>query len=249
MVKAQRIHLVLGDQLTHSLSALADADPETSLVLMAEVMSEATYVKHHKKKIAFLFSAMRHFAEELREKGFRVRYVTLDDPQNTQSLKGELARTLAESGASAVITTECGEWRLAEEMRGWETDLGVPVEIREDNRFLCSIEDFRTWRKGRKQLRMEYFYRDMRRRHRVLLEGEEPVGGKWNFDAENRKPPAAGLKGPKRISHAKDAITKSVLALVEEAKAAGAAIVGIFHDAAARERLCDRSVDVSAFTP
>lgn len=216
MVKASRIHLVLGDQLSHSLSALADADPETSLVLMAEVMSEATYVKHHKKKIAFLFSAMRHFAEELREKGFQVRYVTLDDPANTQSLKGELARALAESDASAVITTECGEWRLAEEMRSWETDLGVPVEIREDDRFLCSIEDFRTWRKGRKQLRMEYFYRDMRRRHRVLLDGEEPVGGKWNFDAENRKPPAEGLKGPKRISHSKDAITKSVLALVEE---------------------------------
>lgn len=216
MVKASRIHLVLGDQLSHSLSALADADPETSLVLMAEVMSEATYVKHHKKKIAFLFSAMRHFAEELREKGLAVRYVTLDDPQNTQSLKGELARTLADTGAASVVVTECGEWRLADEMRGWEASLGVPVEIREDDRFLCSIEDFREWRKGRKQLRMEYFYRDMRRRHRVLLEGEEPVGGKWNFDAENRKPPAEGLKGPKRISHRKDTITKSVLDLVEE---------------------------------
>ncbi|MDM7980588.1 MAG: cryptochrome/photolyase family protein [Rhizobium sp.] len=216
MVKASRIHLVLGDQLSHSLSALADADPETSLVLMAEVMSEATYVKHHKKKIAFLFSAMRHFAEELREKGLAVRYVTLDDPQNTQSLKGELARTLADTGAASVVVTECGEWRLADEMRGWEASLGVPVEIREDDRFLCSIEEFREWRKGRKQLRMEYFYRDMRRRHRVLLEGEEPVGGKWNFDAENRKPPAEGLKGPKRISHRKDTITKSVLDLVEE---------------------------------
>lgn len=216
MVKASRIHLVLGDQLSHSLSALADADPETSLVLMAEVMSEATYVKHHKKKIAFLFSAMRHFAEELREKGLAVRYVTLDDPQNTQSLKGELARTLSDTGAASVVVTECGEWRLADEMRGWEASLGVPVEIREDDRFLCSIEEFREWRKGRKQLRMEYFYRDMRRRHRVLLEGEEPVGGKWNFDAENRKPPAEGLRGPKRISHRKDTITKSVLDLVEE---------------------------------
>jgi len=216
MVRPSRIHLVLGDQLSHSLSALADADPETSLVLMAEVKSEATYVKHHKKKIAFLFSAMRHFAEELREKGLQVRYVTLDDPQNTQSLKGELARALADTAAARVVTTECGEWRLADEMRGWEASLGVPVEIRDDDRFLCSIEDFREWRKGRKQLRMEYFYRDMRRRHRVLLEGEDPVGGKWNFDAENRKPPAEGLKGPKRISHPKDAITTSVLAMVEE---------------------------------
>ncbi len=229
MVKANRIHLVLGDQLSHSLSALADADPQDSLVLMAELMSEATYVKHHKKKIAFLFSAMRHFAEALREKGFQVRYVTLDDPENTQSLRGELARAIAESGASSIVATECGEWRLAEDMRGWETHLGVPVEIREDDRFLCPIEDFRQWRKGRKQLRMEYFYRDMRRRHRVLLEGEEPVGGKWNFDAENRKPPAEGLKGPRRIRHAKDAITKSVLALVEERFADHMGSLGSFH--------------------
>ncbi|MFN7091978.1 MAG: cryptochrome/photolyase family protein [Allorhizobium sp.] len=229
MVKASRIHLVLGDQLSHSLSALADVEPENSLVLMAEVMSEATYVKHHKKKIAFLFSAMRHFAEDLREKGLTVRYVTLDDPENTQSLKGELVRALAEIGATSVVVTECGEWRLADEMWGWEAALGVPVEIREDDRFLCSIEDFREWRKGRKQLRMEYFYRDMRRRHRVLLEGEEPVGGKWNFDAENRKPPAEGLKGPNRISHRKDAITKSVLALVEERFAGHMGSLDSFH--------------------
>lgn len=236
MVKANRIHLVLGDQLSHSLSALADADPQDSLVLMAELMSEATYVKHHKKKIAFLFSAMRHFAEALREKGFQVRYVTLDDPENTQSLRGELARAIAESGASSIVATECGEWRLAEDMRGWETHLGVPVEIREDDRFLCPIEDFRQWRKGRKQLRMEYFYRDMRRRHRVLLEGEEPVGGKWNFDAENRKPPAEGLKGPRRIRHAKDAITKSVLALVEERFADHMGSLGSFHYAVTAEQ-------------
>ena len=236
MVKASRIHLVLGDQLSHSLSALADSDLGTSLVLIAEVVSEATYVKHHRKKIAFLFSAMRHFAEQLREKGLTVRYVTLDDPENTHSLKGELVRALAESGATSVVVTECGEWRLAEEMRGWEKHLGVPVEIRQDDRFLCSIEDFRTWRKGRKQLRMEYFYRDMRRRHRVLLEGEEPVGGKWNFDAENRKPPAEGLKGPKRISHAKDAITKSVLALVEERFADHMGSLDSFHFAVTAEQ-------------
>ncbi len=229
MVKPSRIHLVLGDQLSHSLSALADANSETSLVLMAEVMSEATYVKHHKKKIAFLFSAMRHFADELRGRGLQVRYVTLDDPENTQSLKGELARVLAETGASAVVATECGEWRLADEMRDWSTSLGFPVEIRDDDRFLCSIEDFREWRKGRKQLRMEYFYRDMRRLHRVLLEGEDPVGGKWNFDAENRKPPADGLKGPKRISHRKDATTNSVLAMVEERFAGHMGSLDSFH--------------------
>jgi deoxyribodipyrimidine photolyase-related protein len=229
MVKPSRIHLVLGDQLSHSLSALADATPDTSLVLMAEVMSEATYVKHHKKKIAFLFSAMRHFAEDLREKGLQVRYVMLDDPHNSQSLRGEISRALTDTGASAVVATECGEWRLSEEMRGWESALGVPVEIRQDDRFLCSIDDFRVWRKGRKQLRMEYFYRDMRKRHRVLVEGDEPVGGKWNFDAENRKPPAQGIRGPQRISHPKDAITKAVLGLVEDRFADHMGSLDSFH--------------------
>lgn len=229
MVSVSRIHLVLGDKLSPSLSALSDIEPETSLVLMAEVISEATYVKHHKKKIAFLFSAMRHFAEGLRRKGIQVRYVTLDDPKNTQSLEKELARALRETGASLVVATECGEWRLAEEMRTWSERLGVPVEIREDDRFLCSIDDFRAWRKGRKQLRMEYFYRDMRRRHRVLMEGDDPVGGKWNFDAENRKPPASGLKGPKRISHRKDEITKSVLSLVEARFGDHMGALGSFH--------------------
>ena len=129
-----RIHLVLGDQLSPSLSSLCDAAPDGSIVLMAEVMTEARYVRHHKKKIAFLFSAMRHFAEELRGRGFAVRYVTLDDPDNSQSLIGEVERALAATGAAGVVVTEPGEWRLLEEMRGWQERLGLPVEIRDDTR-------------------------------------------------------------------------------------------------------------------
>jgi deoxyribodipyrimidine photolyase-related protein len=218
MVSAdRRLHLVLGDQLSHTLSALRDADPDRSLILIAEVMSEATYVRHHKKKIAFLFAAMRHFAEELKGLGFQVRYVTLDDVDNSHDLLGEVRRAIAGAGVSRVITTECGEWRLASEIASWSDMLGLPVEILPDDRFLCSIDDFRDWRRDRQQLRMEYFYREMRRRHRVLLEeGDLPVGGQWNFDVDNRKPPVAGLKGPKRLSHPKDAITRSVLTLVEE---------------------------------
>lgn len=209
------LHLVLGDQLSHSLSALGDATPHGSLVLMAEVMAEASYVRHHQKKIAFLFSAMRHFSEELQARGFTVRYVRLDDPDNSQSLLGEVERALAETGAEGLVLTEPGEYRLMDEMRGWQAKLGVPVEIREDDRFLITRAGFGRWADRRRELRMEYFYRDMRRHFGVLMRGEEPEGGQWNFDKENRKSPPRGLKGPRRLSWRHDAITSDVLDLVE----------------------------------
>jgi deoxyribodipyrimidine photolyase-related protein len=208
------LHLVLGDQLSHSISSLRDAEPQ-DVVLMAEVMAEATYVGHHQKKIAFLFSAMRHFAEELRGRGFVVRYVTLDAPGNSQSLRGEVERALAETGATGVVVTEAGEYRLLEEMRGWQAHLGVPVEIRDDDRFLITQAGFGRWADRRRELRMEYFYRDMRRHFRVLMTGADPEGGQWNFDKENRKPPLKGLAGPRRLSWRHDAITSEVLELVE----------------------------------
>ena len=209
------LHLVLGDQLSHSISALRDAQPQEDVVLMAEVMAEATYVGHHQKKIAFLFSAMRHFAEELRGRGFAVRYVTLDAPGNSQSLRGEVERALAETGATGVVVTEAGEYRLLEEMRGWQAHLGVPVEIRDDDRFLIPRAGFDRWADRRRELRMEYFYRDMRRHFGVLMRGADPEGGQWNFDKENRKPPLKGMAGPRRLSWRHDAITSEVLELVE----------------------------------
>ena len=111
--------LVLGDQLSIPLAALRAADPAKSVVLMAEVTAEATYVRHHKKKIAFLFSAMRHFAEALRDAGWRVDYVRLDDAGNTGTLSGETRRALARHGLGRVIVTHPGEWRVLEDMRSW----------------------------------------------------------------------------------------------------------------------------------
>jgi deoxyribodipyrimidine photolyase-related protein len=209
------LRLVLGDQLSHSLTALQDLDAD-DLVLMCEVVEEASYVKHHPKKIAFLFSAMRHFAGELRDKGIEVRYVTLDDPQNAGTLDGEVERALAIKTFSKLILTEPGEWRVLEKFRAWQRESRLPVEIRDDERYMCTIAEFKTWAEGRKQLRMEYFYREMRKGFSILTEKNgNPVGGKWNYDIENRKPPKEGLSIPKRVSHKKDAITNDVLRLVE----------------------------------
>ena len=180
-------------------------------------MAEAAYVPHHPKKIAYCFAAMRHFADELRAKGWQVDYVRLDDPANSGSLGGEVERAACRHGAGEAVLVEPGEWRLAEEVRGWEQRLGLPVRVLADNRFLCGHDDFRAWAEGRKQLRMENFYRGMRRATGLLMEPDgEPAGGRWNFDAENRKPPKEGLNAPEPPRFAPDAITRDVLDLVAE---------------------------------
>ena len=207
---------VLADQLTFGLASLAAADPAKSIVLMAEVMAEATYVRHHKKKIAFLFSAMRHHAEALRAAGWTVDYVTLDDPANTQSLSGEVARAAARHRATAIATTEAGEWRVLAFQHAWGPETGLPCAVLPDDRFFCSREDFAAWATGRKGLTMEYFYREMRARERVLMDFAKPVGGQWNFDKDNRKTPPRGLNYPPPPRFAHDAITVQVLALVAD---------------------------------
>jgi deoxyribodipyrimidine photolyase-related protein len=205
---------VLGDQLSHSLAALADTDPADAIVLMMEVADETGYVRHHPKKIALIFSAMRHFAAELRERGWRVDYVALEAAGNSGSFTGEVARAVERHGASAIRIVEPGEWRVAEMIAGWEAALGVPVEVLEDSRFLCSIAEFKAWAGTRKSLTMEFFYREMRRKSGLLMDGAQPVGGRWNFDADNRKTPPRGLNYPAPASFAPDAITNEVLALV-----------------------------------
>ncbi len=145
------LRVVLGDQCSAGLSALADLNPETDTVLMAEVLSECTYVRHHQKKIVLVLSAMRHFARALRARGVTVDYVTLDDPDNTQSLRGELVRAVARQRPARVVATECGEWRLAQDMNGWHEATGLEVEIRDDTRFLCSIRQFRAWAGGKRR--------------------------------------------------------------------------------------------------
>ncbi|MEM5581681.1 cryptochrome/photolyase family protein [Roseibium sp. AS2] len=206
--------VVLGDQLSPDLSSLKRADPASDRVLMAEVWREATYVRHHKKKIAFLFAAMRHFAEELRAAGWKVDYVTLDADGNTGSFRGEVARAAARHRPERVLVTEPGEWRVLEDLRAWPSALGVPVDIVTDTRFLCSVSEFRAWASGRRQRRMEHFYRQMRRKTGLLMEGGKPAGGQWNFDADNRRPAKADLFMPSPRRFEPDRTTREVLDLV-----------------------------------
>lgn len=206
---------ILGDQLSISLASLTDVDPACAVVLMMEVRDEATYVRHHKKKIAFIFSAMRHFAEAMRDLGWVVDYVTLDDPDNLQSFDAEVKRAVERHHASAIRVVAGAEYRVRQRQEQWATLTGLPVEILEDDRFICSLSQFYTWAQARKEHRLEYFYRDMRRKTGLLMTPEgKPEGAKWNFDQDNREKPRAGLTYPPPERFVRDAITDEVITLV-----------------------------------
>jgi deoxyribodipyrimidine photolyase-related protein len=206
---------VLGDQLSPAISALDGADPADTVPLMTEVADETRYVRHHKTKLAYILSAMRHHADALTAAGWRVDYVRLDDPDNTGSFTGELARAIQRHAPDRIVTTEAGEWRVRAMQDEWQTLFGLPVDIRPDTRFIASHADFNAWADGRADLRMEFFYRTLRTRTGLLMDGARPAGGRWNFDKENRRPAEADLLMPRPLSFAPDAVTRDVIALVE----------------------------------
>ncbi len=206
-----RLALVLGDQLTPAIAALRAADKARDVVVMAEVMGEGISVPHHPQKIALILSAMRKFAASLQAEGWTVAYSRLEDPQNTQSIQGELLRRAVEFGAREILATKPGEWRVLHDLE----DLPLQVSVLPDDRFLCSEAEFIAWSEGRKQLRMEWFYRDMRRKTGLLMEGAEPAGGRWNFDHDNRKPAKADMLRPRPRDFPPDQVVEEVLTLVE----------------------------------
>ena len=206
-----RLVLVLGDQLTPDIAALKGADSTRDVVVMAEVRAEGTYAPHHPQKIALILTAMRKFAAQLQAAGWQVAYSRLDDPDNSHTITGELSRRAAEFNATDVLATRPGEWRLIEALKG----LPLKTHLLEDDRFIASHAEFDTWAEGRKQLRMEWFYRDMRRKTGLLMEGDKPVGGQWNYDAENRKRAKPDLLRAKPLRFEPDAVTEDVLILIE----------------------------------
>ena len=228
--------LIFGDQLSENISCLSNVDKENDIILMCEVYEEATYVKHHKKKIAFIFSAMRHFAQYLNKKGFNLRYVKYDDPENSRSLFGEVERATSKQNFEKVILTEPNEYRLTSDLKTWSERLGLLVEVLEDDRFLCSHSEFNRWASNRKQLRMEFFYREMRRKYSILMDGGEPEGGQWNFDRENRSPPKEGLEIPETYVSEPNGITQEVLDLVENRFPDHFGELKHFHFAVTREQ-------------
>jgi deoxyribodipyrimidine photolyase-related protein len=212
--------VVLGDQLDRDGAAFDGFDPARDRVWMAEVSAESTHVWSAKQRTVLFLAAMRHFAQALRDEGLPLQYRALTaDPDETpdSTLSDELARTLAATRPERIVLVETGDWRVEQLLLAAARAAGVPLELREDRHFLCSRADFAAHAKGRKQLRLEYFYREMRRRHTVLLAPDgEPEGGQWNFDADNREAFGPGGPGfvPEPARFAADAITREVIELV-----------------------------------
>jgi deoxyribodipyrimidine photolyase-related protein len=209
------LHLVLGDQLDAGSAFFEDVRAAEPVVLM-ELEEEATFVRQHQHRLVLFFAAMRHFAGELRERGMRVVYSAIGDPDNRGDFRAELGRRVAELGATRVRVREPGDWRVRERIEAACEDAGVELDVVPDDHFLCSTADFAEWRHGRKQVLLEHFYRHLRKREAVLMRDGKPAGDRWNFDEDNRA--SFGKDGPPPYpeppTHRADAITEDVIALV-----------------------------------
>ncbi|MEO1225497.1 MAG: cryptochrome/photolyase family protein [Pseudomonadota bacterium] len=215
--KARHLVLVLGDQLDARSAAFDDFDPKIDAVLMMEVADEATYIPQHRIRLALFFSAMRHFRRVLEERGFTVHYVTLEDEDNRDTFAAEIDRWVRLTRPERLVVAEPGDYRVEQAIRTAARTLSVPLDVRADRHFMCGPDTFRGHAEGRRSLRLETFYRDMRRRHDVLMAGNDPEGGQWNFDKDNREAFGASGPGPIRAPQAfhPDATTREVMAMVE----------------------------------
>ena len=224
-----KLIVLLADQLSPALASLQQLHSD-DVILLAEVGSEASYVKHHKHKIILLFSAMRHFAAILQQQGHRVCYIHYGSVANVYSMTDAVHYALTQHpDINSVVITECGEYRLQQEIISWQQQLSLPVQILNDDRFVCDLPRFFRWAHGKKQLRMEYFYREMRRYTGLLMQGDKPEGGKWNYDADNRKAWPDKLQPTAPLSFPPDGITADVITLVKQHFAANMGSADNFH--------------------
>ncbi|WP_020406777.1 cryptochrome/photolyase family protein [Hahella ganghwensis] len=213
----RKLLIVFGDQLSIDAAQLAHLDKQQDAILMMEVDDEATYIPQHKIRLVLFFSAMRHFREALKKKGYRVFYTELEDGENTHSFAGEIKRFVQNYKPEQVLAAEPGDYRVMNSLQVVMNSLEVPLDIVPDQHFLCSRHDFQRFAEGQKSLLLESFYRQMRRRYGVLMQGDEPEGGHWNYDKDNRESFGNNetLKVPKVKSFAPDNLTRKVMDLVE----------------------------------
>jgi deoxyribodipyrimidine photolyase-related protein len=215
MKAVTRLILILGDQLDLQNAALKRFRRETDEIIMIESANEAQYVWSHKAKIALFLSAMRHFAKSLKDQKYPLTYIQ----ESSLSIVEVLREQILQKKISHLVCIEPGEWRLKKSIEALAAELKIELEILEDEHFYCSPQEFKKWVADKKEIRLEYFYRLMRKTHNILMDKDgNPEGGQWNFDQDNRKP--YPKKGPGLIDAPKsfepDEITQAVFGFVEK---------------------------------
>ncbi len=218
MAKLRSLIVVLGDQLDLDASGFDGFDAALDAVWMVEAAEESTHVWSSKPRTVMFLAAMRHFALALQGLGRPLHYTRLDAPGNAGSVAAQLRADSMRLKPTRLVMTAPGDWRVLEAIKTVAAANKLPLEIREDRHFFSSVREFAAHAKGRKSLRLEYFYREQRKRHQVLMQDDEPVGGQWNFDADNREAFGAAGPGsvPARASFERDALTREVIALVNQ---------------------------------
>jgi deoxyribodipyrimidine photolyase-related protein len=217
VVEVRCLIVVVGDQLDLDAAAFDGFDAAVDAVWMAEVSEESSHVWSSKPRTVMFLAAMRHFALALQAHGRSLHYTRLDAPANAGSLAAQLQADILRLKPARLVMTAPGDWRVLQAIKALAEANDLPLDIREDRHFFVTVREFAVHAKGRKSLRMEYFYREQRKRHDVLMQGDEPVGGQWNFDADNRESFGAAGPGavPPRTRFEPDAVTREVIALVD----------------------------------
>ena len=208
--------LVLPEHLSRSVSSIRFIQKEEDTVLFLELERELSVVNQHKKKILFLLSSMRHFAKEMEKDGFNVDYRKLDDSGNSGLLEEEIKRALGNVDFEKLIVSKPADYNVFSRLCNFSKKIGVALEVLEDDRFLCNQSDFEKFSRGKKSLRMEFFYRQMRRTNGILMDSDKPVEGRWNFDSDNRKFPRKGIESKPDILLKPDKITNELIGIIEK---------------------------------
>jgi len=206
--------VILADQLNQEITSLNDFDKDLDEVLICELKENFSDINHHKKKIVYQISSMRHFGKELDALGFKINYFKLDDPDNKISYTSAILELLQKKDIDRVIVTEPSTHGEMKSIQDWQEIIGREVEIRTNDLFICNIHEFESWAEGRKELRLEFFYRMLRKKFDVLMDGNKPEGGAWNFDKKNRKPLAKKISVPETYVCVIDEETQNVINLV-----------------------------------
>jgi len=186
MKSSKTLRLILGDQLNSKHSWFHKVDDSVDYVFM-EVKTETDYVSHHIQKVIGFFAAMQEFSKELQAKGHHVIYFYLNDTNNKQSFEGNLKALLTEGNHTKFEFQEPDEYRVDEHLKHFCATLSIPFNCVSSEHFLSERHFLSQFFEGKKTYLMESFYRQMRKKHSILMDGSNPVGGKWNFDADNRK--------------------------------------------------------------